>query len=87
MTGPAIEMAEASVTAWSLVPSALDALPMVKPARLAPKLQPEVEKVPVKSLATGSMRSVPGPLMAPAKVLGALLLITSAPPEISVLPL
>ena len=85
--GPAIEVAEARVTSWSVVPSAPEALPMVKPPSVAPKLQPEVEKVPVKSLATGSMRSVPGPLMAPVKVLGALWLITSAPPAISVLPL
>ena len=63
---------EATVSAWSPVPSALEALPTVNPLRLAPKVQPEVLKAPVKSLPTGSMRRAPGPLMLPVNAVGAL---------------
>ena len=79
--------ADAMVSAWSPVPSALEALPMVKPLRLVPKVQPALEKAPVKSLPKGSMRSAPGPLMLPDSAVGALLLNTRAPPEMVVVPL
>ena len=61
LIGPAMLIAVGMVTALSVVPSALLALPIVKPPSVGPNTQPEVEKSLVKSFDSGSMRKAPAP--------------------------
>ena len=85
-TGPAMVIALAKVTSTSSVPSALEALPIVKPVRPGPKLQPAVLNAPLKSAPNGSIRKTPGPAKPEVPVVGASLVSTNVPPLIVVAP-
>ncbi len=73
LMGPAMAMSYKD-TALVLV-----VLPTVKPPKVLPKVQPDVEKAPVKPVPTDSMRKSPAPVNDELAVVGALLDNTKRP--------